>query len=292
MSQIPYQELADIMAGEGFGEMSDAEVARLNEIVTKGFRDWEAADRQFRETAVRIRDAERGQTTEGDLQSFVERMGGVLQDGWKRLMMVDVPNGEPSRREQPAEVYQLPDGTRGFLGRNAGIGLIDDEGNERRIERIGLNTPAIAEALRSWIAEDERSSVSGAASCLVDAQAWAQLIDRHGLPASMAEGALVATYCVRRIDAQTPKQREVDVELFSEWLSPDGSEAVRAEPRLLAKLIRLLRKPRPKRTVPALDASRLAERERQVVDELRKSQPGEPLRAVFPLTAIWCEPES
>ncbi len=79
----------------------------------------------------------------------------------------------------------------------------------------------------------------------------------------------------------------------AEWpgASADGQRQHRLTPEATSELMRLIRRPRPKRQRPTqLAGPRLLELEREIAAELGTPESGRPALGVFPTAAIWIEP--
>jgi hypothetical protein len=234
-----------------------------------------------------VQSLDRGAATDYDYRVFLERIVGAEPlSGWMRRSLKQASvDEEPTIVDTEARVYRLPDGTVGHVGRDSGVGIRDPRDRPVRLEKIGLNTEAVAKQIREVIGDaTKRRHIAGHGSILVPSAGW----DELGLP---RQGLLLA-YLVRRLDlTSAPKETSSVLQLVvsdaegESWRSLGSHE--------IAGVIRRLRSARPKRTVPqGLNAERIRQRERTMLEELRTSHPGEPVPAVFPVAAIWYEAES
>lgn len=293
LSQIPMDELAELMAGEGFGHITPADDERIDRCVTAGYHSWVAADREFRERAERVSTLDRGVVREDDLEEFLlGTLGAEIEPGWRKRGFQAVDGqAEPQLVEQPARVFRLPTGARGFLGVSGGVGLVSDDPAHSRPRRLGLNDPGIAAQVRLRLAEASRTDpIRGAGLVLVPRAAWRDLTAAPDL-APFADGAILLSYVRRHIDMATTSFRETAAELIHYLVSGDASHHQRLPAELAADLVRFLRRPRPKRLRPAhLAGPRLLDLERSLHADLSATQPGHPALGVFPLAALYLEP--
>lgn len=313
MALIPLEELAALMSGEGFGPLSRAEEDRLDRLIQEGYERWKQTDAEFRMRAAALRTIERGAVNEVDLQSFIEHtLGAKVEPGWKRRSLAEVAGqAEPVLQTTEARVYRLPDGSLGYVGRDAGLGLSGPQAEP--VRRLGLNDRSLAAVVRELVgAFDEgegegegegdkdagdRSSQApwdgdGAGLVLAEPAGYRALCETAGLGA-LREGFLLQVYCLRRLVPQMVPPREVGTALRAFAGSADGEVEVELDAEQLAILVRMIRQPRPKRARPeAFDRARLLAVEEQRIQGMRVSERGGPVVAVFPVAAIWVEPAS
>jgi len=294
MSSVPMDELAKLMAGEGFGAVEPNDDDRVDSCVTAGYQTWLAADHEFRERAERIRTLDRGVVREDDLEEFlVGTLGAEVEAGWRKRGFESAPGqAEPQFVEQAARVLRLPNDARGFLGVAGGIGLVSDDASRPRPQRIGLNDPYVADQVRVRLGEVGAKSVDGvrgAGLAMVPRAAWRSFLEGAGL-AGFADGGVLLAYVRRRIDIMGAL-RETSADLAFSIASADGRAVERLSSEHAAELVRLIRRPRPKRLRPQeIDGKGLVSAEQRIADELATVQPGEPAVGVFPVAAIWIEP--
>jgi len=295
MSQIPMDDLADLMAGEGFGPLTAADDDRIDRCVTAGYKSWIETDKEFRERAERIRSLERGTITEADLEEFLlGSLGAEIEAGWRQRGFHNVEGmEEPQIVEHEARVFRMPNDVRGYLGRAGGVGLVNCEPGRPRPTRLGLNDPFVASQVRVRMGEAGAKAgegVRGAGLILVPRGAWRDWASRSDLTA-LGDGAVLLAYVRRHLDMSTPSFREVAAEVLMCIASPDGEFQQRLTSESGADLMRLIRRPRPKRQRPAqLAGTRLQDVERQIAADLTTPEPGKPAVGLFPVAAIWIEP--
>jgi len=297
MSLIPLEELATLMAGEGFGPLTPDEEQRVDRMVQQGYETWRQADVEFRQRSASLRSVERGHVRDEDLDAFiVGPVGGKLEPGWSRKVLVATKGDREPRLElSVARVYRLADGSLGFVGRDAGIGLTGP--SQESVRRIGLNDRSVATKLRALLADDDAGIEASArlrsgsvGFTLVDPQRFQAWCETLAEPTTVRSGALVCAYCVRRLDMSHAPPREVGASVRAFVTGFGGGYAELSE-AALAELVRMVRAPRPKRTRPTgLSAERLLALESRWVHTLRATRPGEPVAAVFPIAAIWIQP--
>lgn len=296
MSLIPMEELATLMAGEGFGPLTPEEEERVDRLVQKGYETWRDADAAFRQRSSVLRGVDRGHVQDEDLEAFVvSTAGGKLEPGWSRKTLVTVEGAsEPQLRLCDARVYRLPDRTLGFVGRDAGLGLLGP--TREAVRRLGLNERWLATKVRTLFEGDEDGGAStrppsgSVGYTLVDPARFQAWCETHR-PAGARDGALICAYVVRRLDLTHAPPREVSASVRAFVTDLDGIAGVELSDAALAELIRIVRTPRPRRTRPAgLNKERLLGLEDAWVRRLRGTRPGEPVAAVFPIAALWIQP--
>ncbi|WP_437322379.1 S8 family serine peptidase [Sorangium sp. So ce394] len=296
MALIPIGELAALMAGEAFGPLTPSDEERVDRLITEGYRQWEQTDASFRARSEALRSLDRGPVRDDDLERLlVDGLGARVEEGWQRRCLRKVPGkAEPELVREPARVLRLPDGSLGYVGRDAGLGLVGAE--RTMVRRLGLNDVWVADALRRAVgvtdpqAKEQRAFAKGIGSTLVAPAFWGDFAARAGAPA-LAAGGLLTAYCLRRLDVRGIQPREVDTSMRYFLTSASGEVDLPLEPAAAADLVRAIRAPRPKRSRPALlAADALRDREERRIEALRRIQPGDPVVAVFPLAAIWIEP--
>jgi len=299
MSLIPMEDLAALMAGENFGPLTAADEDRIDRMVTDGYQRWTARDEEFRKKTEQLRGLGRGSVNESDYRAFVvNTLGAKPVDGWKKRSFERIEGGnETNLVEAPADVLRLPDGTLGYIGRGAGIGLFSDSEKSIKPRAFGLNDTGVADLLRREMGEysdrgrGSTEAVHGAGVVLVNDKQWRALLSELGAE-TLGTGAILSAYVRRRLETGTSMQ-EVDTELRC-WLTDQAATTVVVlNPDSVSKVLRLIRNPRPKRTSPSgFDVSQLMDFEIARLQELARSQAADPFSAVFPIAAVWIEPTS
>ena len=295
MSQIPMDDLAILMAGEGFGPLSPDETERIDHYVTAGYESWREADDRFRQQAERIRTLDRGVVREEDLEGFlIGSLGAEVEPGWHQRGFEVLPGQEePQVVEQPARVLRLPNDVRGYLGLVGGVGPASDVPGRPRPRRLGLNDSYVATQVRQRLGEGTGKAsegIRGAGLVMVPRSGWRDWTEEHGLT-GLADGGVLLAFVRRNLDISTPSVRETASELILHVAADDGRGPARLSAEAGAGLVRLVRRPRPKRTRPAqLAGARIVDLERRLATELAATGPGLPAVGVFPFAAIWVEP--
>lgn len=297
MSLIPMEELAALMAGENFGPLTASDEERIDRLITEGYRNWTARDQEFRAKTERLRGLERGTATEADYRAFlVETLGATPVPGWKsQRFQTKEASEEPLLVEADADVLRLRDGTLGYVGRSAGIGLRNVDGDKGRPVALGLNFPKVAALVRDILGEgsgrsDGATSVRGAGVLRLPKTDWGSIVAELKLDDMFSDGALVLGYQQRLLDVGTSMQ-ELGTHLHSWITSASGKGTRRLTSAEVAQVVRLSRAASPKITVPnGIAAAELRELERGFLRELGRQSAKDPFIGVFPLLALWMEP--
>ena len=293
LSLVPMDELATLMAGEDFGPLTAEDADRIDTVITAGYTKWVEADRDFRAESKQFDNLERGTVREEDLDEFLTgSLEATVDPGWRQRGFHVVPGQtEPEITEQAARVLRMPDGSVGFIGRSGGIGILNDASRPERAHRLGLNDPFISSQIRLRLGEGSRSEpVRGAGLALVSRPAWRAWITTLGTD-GYADGAVLLGYVRRRIDLRANPFREVAADLVSFVTSASGDKTTRLSDEHFADIVRLIRKPRPKRTRPThFSAPALLDLELRLTSELAVLAAGDPAVGVFPIIALWTEP--
>lgn len=287
MALIPLDELAVLMTGEQFAPLDADEENRLDLLVQQGLKLLEAGESEFRERAAELRNVERGEVIYTDLESWLTRNAEArLIEGCRRLALTDAADGRV-HTTRPTRVLQLKDGRKVFVEPEAGVGVEDESGKPVQVTRVGLNDRTVAHLVHDVVDEEEFSL--GAGAVLLDRSHWNAWCERHAILAALRGGGIMLGYLVRRLEqSATPPERSAS--MYALLVSVAGDEEQALSSAAFADLLRLLREPRPKQRPPAIASGpELVQRDRQRVDALRQTNPGEPVAAVFPLVAILIE---
>ena len=152
MSQVSAEELAEIVAGEGFLTSADE---KLDEVVQAGFTGWKASDealRRGRDPSVQqIPDC--GLAREADMEGLFELLGASAEEGWQHVRLVE-RDGERVEETEPARVWVFPaegEQVRRVADRVTSVALRGPTGFTGAVERAGLNQPAVAAKLREIV---------------------------------------------------------------------------------------------------------------------------------------------
>jgi hypothetical protein len=294
MSLIPLEELAALMAGENFGPLTPDDEQRIDQLITEGYHNWTERDRDFRAKTEQLRGVDRGAVSESAYRDFlVSALAAKPLPGWKSREFRSGPTGgEPVLLERDADVLQLEDGTIGYIGRNAGIGLYNATAPGVRPGPIGLNHRSIAASMRELVGEAGNKAIPprGAGLLRVPKSAWLALLDGAGVPKIAAQGGLLLSYQRRLLDVGTSMQ-ELSTDIHSWLVSADASESVKLSADQIGQLISIIRQAGSKITAPDLfKADSLREFEQARLRELGRDSPAKPFIGVFPLLALWMEP--
>ncbi|CAK6695464.1 DEAD/DEAH box helicase [Synechococcus sp. CBW1107] len=249
MSQVPAEELSQLMAEEGF--VGTGEEA-LDELIQKGFEGWKATDQTLRsqkqETINEVPD--RGAANEQDLESFLETLGAQPDPGWSHVRLREAVN-ERVEETVEARVWRFPsDGApiRRVTDRIRSLTLRGPAGFQGVLEKAGLNQPDIAAKLREIIggaANDKARSplgtsfVDGAGAVRIPEEAWAQWVARTSLdPALFSEGAVLLSWGLRLLHRGTLREAWTGTRTYLS--SPSLNGGTWLTPADTAILLRLL----------------------------------------------------
>lgn len=297
MSLIPLDQLADLMAAEGFGSLAPPESDRLDELVSQGFKSWKAADGELRSHAERLRQVERGQADDRDLQAFLQaRLGLPALPGWVRLALTnDKSSAENEIVRTPVSVFSVGEAV-GYVGRDGGLGLERPDGRRQAAVRLGLNHPQVASRVRAFFRGADASTggeawVRGGGVARLSAPIWAEWA-RNAEVVGYDKGGVLLAWLVRHLDLKTVTPREVQASLHLALVRSDANGAVSLRAPAAAALIRVLRDARFPHRSPSLDADTLMRVEAEHRRILRSSARGEAVRAVFPVAAVSIDLES
>ena len=282
MAMIPMAQIQELMAGEGF----DSE-AGVGGVVEEAFNLWNRADKDFRDRSQKLRGVERGPVDDKDLEVFLTRtLGGAVEPGWKRRRLVAGEKGKDAILvEEDAPILRLGSNL-GYVGFNGGIGMVSPQCVPQRVQRLGLNVGPVTERVLKAV----QGKASG--SVRVPAERWRELVAEAPLPNDFRDGGLLIAYVVRHLEVPGPPVRETKSVFHLYLCTPDGSVTYPLDTAVGARIMRLLRGgsatlKRPPATT--FHASALLDVEAAQVRELRTMKPGEPVRAVFPVAALWLE---
>jgi superfamily II DNA or RNA helicase len=152
MTQASGEELAALMAEEGFLTRSDE---RLDELVQAGFEGWKASDQALRQgSAAKAREIpDRGEARETDMENLFELLGAEQEQGWHHVRLVE-DNGERLEETAPARVWVFPTegaNVRRVADRISSLSVRGPNGFKGFVERAGLNLPGIAAKVRELV---------------------------------------------------------------------------------------------------------------------------------------------
>jgi superfamily II DNA or RNA helicase len=296
MSLIPLDELAALMAGENFGPLTPADEERIDRLITEGYRDWTARDKEFRAKTEQLRGVDRGVVSERAYRDFlIGALSAKPLSGWSALQFRNGKNGqEPTLVESEAEVLELPDGTIGYVGRSPGIGLHTGNGSKGQPVPIGLNHPTVASRIRELMGEGEYTKAAeiprGAGVLRIPKAEWTALLEGLSVPKIAAEGGILLGYHRRLLDLGTAMQ-ELSTDIHCWLVNSDASEGVMVTSDVVAQIVRLARNAGAKITTPTgLSSDALCEFERERLAELGRDTAEKPFIGIFPLLALWMEP--
>lgn len=145
MALVPPEELQDVLVDRPSAPLNDEERARLSRLVQEGFDRWREFHTRYSSGRQSVQELDPGAAEWLDLERFaVERLRARPASGFTSLRFAE-RDGEVQEVSGHARVFEI--GDRAYsLGEAAGVPVLDAEG--RAAQRLGLNTPEIARALR------------------------------------------------------------------------------------------------------------------------------------------------
>jgi len=250
MTQVSAEELAEIVADEGF--LTNASDEKLDELVQAGFEGWKQSDEQLRQS----RDSsinqipDRGQTRAADMEALFDVLGARPEVGFSHVRLVE-RDGERVEESEAASVWSFPAegaNVRRVADRITSLSVCGPAGFRGFIERAGLNQPAIAAKLREIVGGGHvdmgRSSravgfFDGAGAVrLLDAD-WARWCSSASLPPGNWElGAILLGWALRLLHRGTTTEAWTSVRV--RLTSPDRAVSIWLSDLDTAELLRLL----------------------------------------------------
>jgi superfamily II DNA or RNA helicase len=148
MSLIPPAELQDVMASSAMGPLSQDESARIASLVETGFNSWRTFhDRYHAEK--KLRAPEPGQATWDDLARFAKLYAKAKAvKGFASLRFERRDKSEIVSSLDEIPVIEMQDGSLCACADVGGRPIIGGNGPGATVSPAGLNTPAIATAIR------------------------------------------------------------------------------------------------------------------------------------------------
>jgi superfamily II DNA or RNA helicase len=152
MTQVSGEELAALMAEEGFLTRS---AEKLEDLVQAGFEGWQASDKALRSgAAAKVREIPgRGEAREEDVERLFELLGAQRESGWCHVRLIE-RDGERVEETEPARVWVFPgEGTnvRRTADRASSLSVRGPNGFRGGVDRVGLNLPAISSKMRELV---------------------------------------------------------------------------------------------------------------------------------------------
>ena len=145
MSLLPPEELQLILANAAHGPLDEVDRSQLNKIVTEGFQRWQDFDRRFSEQHKAIRDLDPGEAGWRDVEGFAtERMKAEQVPGFTALRF-NFDGNEVVEASESATVLRV--GAKLVACGDYG-GMPVMGADDARAEKLGLNSPEMAAALR------------------------------------------------------------------------------------------------------------------------------------------------
>jgi len=249
MTQVSSEELAEIVADEGFLTTSGE---KLDELVQAGFNGWKASDEALRRNKhVSFEEIpDRGQARESDMEGLFELLGAHAEPGWHHLRLVE-QNGQRVEETEAARVWAFPAegaNVRRVADRVSSLSVRSPTGFQGFVERAGLNQPAVAAKLREVVGgadtEVGRSPravgfFDGAGAVRLPDTDWGQWLRSASLPQGAWEsGAVVLGWALRLLHRGSSTEAWTSVRL--RLTTPNRAESVWLPDPSVAELLRLL----------------------------------------------------
>lgn len=249
MTQVSGEEMAALMAEEGFLSRSDE---RLDKLVQAGFEGWKASDEALRlGSSAKVREIpERGDARETDLERLFELLGAKLELGWHHVRLVE-SDGERLEETAPARVWVFPTegaNVRRVADRVSSLSVRGPNGFQGFVERAGLNLPGIAAKIRELVGGAHQGFgrspraigfLDGAGAARVPEADWAEWLRGAALDsAEWCTGAVLLAWTARLLHRGTRTQTWSGVQT---WLAkPDLSDGSWLAGSAFAELVRIL----------------------------------------------------
>lgn len=249
MSQIPSDQLAELVADEGF-LTSGGE--RLDQLVQAGFDGWQATDKALRgATRTSVESIpDRGPTRPSDLEKVLELLGAEPEEGWMHVRLVE-REGARVEDTQPARVFRFLSegkGVRRVADGLSSLSLRGPSGFQGHIERAGLNLPTVAAKLRELVGGADpdasrspraTSFVDGAGTVRLQPDTWSSWRSEAGLDGDLwSEGATLLAWGLRLVNKGTPTEVHSGIRAYLQPPAGDGGRWL--TPAETASLVRHL----------------------------------------------------
>ena len=151
MALVPPDELQSILGRQPLAPFSHDDQRRLQELVKRGFEDWRSFDGRFKALQQRIRELDPGQASWQDVARFAqEHLGARPREGFSALSF-RWNEGEVVESSAEAQVFEI-EGRAFACGDYGGMPITGADGT--RADQLGLNSPAVVQALRRLIIPD------------------------------------------------------------------------------------------------------------------------------------------
>ena len=146
MALVPPEELLEILGDRPTSPFSVDESRRLQDLVVQGYQSWRSFDERFKEQHRQIRALDPGLARWTDLERFArEQLDAQPVEGFSALRFRG-QDGEVVEASERANVLRM--GERVYACGDYG-GMPVTGSNGALAEQLGLNVPAVAEALRA-----------------------------------------------------------------------------------------------------------------------------------------------
>ena len=147
MSILPPEELQSVLIGEGpLSPLAGNEAARLSTMVESGFHEWRRFHEKFNHEQRKIRQLDGGLVTWEDVEDFLTKYTGAQPVEGFYSPRFSIADGVEQSLDEPVNVFRLPDGGSYATGDVQGAAVFGP--NDKRAEQLGLNSSAVAAAMR------------------------------------------------------------------------------------------------------------------------------------------------
>ena len=249
MTQLPAEELMELMAQQGFLSNGNQ---KLDELIQQGFEGWQAFDGALRNNT---KDAaqlvpDRGHIRDKDMEGVFELIGARLEEGWSHIRLGE-QDGQRYEIASPAQVWSFPsesDNVRRVTDRQSSLQVRGPDGFQGFVERAGINLPSVAAKLREIVggasyevprSPQGTSFCDGAGIIRLIEHRWKSWLTRWNFDqAGLEKGAILLAWSLRLLHRGTPREKWTGIrfcllradgdEKTSTWLSEEaGAELMR-----------------------------------------------------------------
>jgi len=148
MSLVSPEELQTVLLRESGNQLQPEDQARIATMVEAGFNAWRNFHERFAEQRRQIRDSDPGLARWEDLRQFVTEYSSAASVTGFVASRFRPTAGTVEIEDESIAVFRLADGQNYYVGDFGGAVISGPEG--ARAGQLGLNVPAVVEALRKY----------------------------------------------------------------------------------------------------------------------------------------------